>query len=58
MLGNVWEWTQDIYEGSSARVVRGGSWYYLASVCRSADRGNVGPGGRDSILGFRLARTK
>ena len=41
----------------SDRVNRGGSWFYGARDCRSADRYNNSPGYRDFDLGFRLART-
>jgi formylglycine-generating enzyme required for sulfatase activity len=58
MLGNVWEWTQDIYEGGSRRVIRGGGWDGRARFCRSAYRLSFAPGSRGGDLGFRLARTK
>jgi len=54
--GNVWEWCQDHYSsGSVGRVVRGGSWNYVAGNCRSAFRSRCEPDYRDSILGFRPA---
>ncbi len=72
MQGNVWEWCQDrcdkeyyaqsptddpadSLEGSN-RVYRGGSWYDAARQCRSAHRGDDGPGHRDGNLGFRVCR--
>lgn len=71
MHGNVWEWVQDRwhdnYEGAptdgsawntgsgGARVLRGGSWFDLASNLRSANRGWNSPTSRNSNSGFRLA---
>jgi formylglycine-generating enzyme required for sulfatase activity len=70
MLGNVWEWTHDWYgeyggpvtdpsgaASGSYRVVRGGSWGFLAVDARAAMRGYVDPDGGIFYRGFRLART-
>ena len=55
MSGNVWEWTDSFYkEGSSNRVLRGGSWNASAQDCRSAYRYDVDPGFRILDYGFRL----
>ena len=73
MLGNVWEWCADDRRDYSAeaqldplgslelggsRVVRGGSWYFLARYCRCAYRHHFDPGSRLSSLGFRCARVQ
>ncbi len=70
--GNILEWVQDWHandyyrrsprenptgpESGSSRVVRGGSWYVDAELCRSAYRDWLVPGRRNRGLGFRLAR--
>ena len=73
LAGNVAEWVQDAhvnsYEGAPrdgsardsasayGRVLRGGSWYSAASLCRSALRRWYEPGRRHNSLGFRPARS-
>jgi formylglycine-generating enzyme required for sulfatase activity len=55
MAGNVFEWTSTDYD-SSNKVVRGGSWKYIASDLRSSARGVNWPAFRNyGILGFRCA---
>jgi formylglycine-generating enzyme required for sulfatase activity len=74
MVGNVWEWCQDLYgpypsggvtdpQGAvtgSSRVLRGGSLDRVAVLCRSAQRSSNGPLGTSYSFGFRvvLAQTQ
>ena len=73
MHGNVWEWVEDCwndsYAGSprdgsawrsrncSERVLRGGSWLFIPSVLRAANRYWYTSGVRYGNVGFRVART-
>ena len=54
MHGNVWEWCEKLYEQTSSRVLRGGSWCYGGHRCRAAYRGRFAPGYFDRNIGFRL----
>ncbi|MBN1296728.1 SUMF1/EgtB/PvdO family nonheme iron enzyme [bacterium] len=69
--GNVWEWCWDRFDtyptGSmenysgpdlgSSRVFRGGGFTSYPVQCRSAQRWQMSPSGRDYVVGFRLLRT-
>ena len=73
MLGNVWEWTADVFNetlkgipldgspnttgDSSRRVVRGGSWDDDPRDVRAGDRDWDDTGDRNGSTGFRVART-
>lgn len=70
MLGNVWEWVEDIYNSTAylqhdrnnplylgvgnSRVIRGGSWQDETAQLRSANRSHHDPGQASPVIGFRL----
>ena len=71
MHGNILEWTcsayVESYDGSEllcakdsdsrSRVLRGGSWYSLPWILRSAFRFRLSATYRDNYVGFRISRT-
>jgi len=72
MIGNLWEWTADCWNGShrgasaegaarisgncSSRVLRGGSWDDPAENLRAAYRVGIPKNRRQANVGFRVAR--
>lgn len=71
-LGNMWEWVSDWYDAAyyanspsadpsgpssgTARVLRGGSWYYGPRGVRVSDRATGTPEDRDNYVGLRCVR--
>ena len=41
---------------NSLRVLRGGSWFVISRLCRSANRIKYGPRDRGNSRGFRVVR--
>ena len=57
MVGNVWEWTQDCWEGDcDLRVLHGGSWWVRGVWGIPGARNPDSTGVRNNDYGFRVAR--
>ena len=58
MVGNLWEWTSDCWEGNcSRRVVRGGSWVNIGEFLRPGARVRFPAAHWFNNRGFRISRT-
>ena len=58
MVGNLYEWTEDCWEGDCGRrVLRGGSWNDYAEYLRPGALIRYPAGFRNYYIGFRVART-
>ena len=58
MVGNLFEWTEDCWEGDCGRrVLRGGTWLLNAGHQRPGARSRDRAGNRNIFIGFRVART-
>jgi formylglycine-generating enzyme required for sulfatase activity len=56
MVGNVWQWTGNVYEKQHYRYMRGGSFYNYEVDLRVWKRNSAGPTYYGPNVGFRCAR--
>jgi formylglycine-generating enzyme required for sulfatase activity len=57
MSGNVWEWCWDLLDGSN-RILRGGSWDFVAAHCAVSRRFSRPAKSRFNNIGFRITRNQ
>lgn len=58
MAGNVWEWTDSLYEANKVyRVLKGGSWFTMEDFTVSTYRYFDFPTARNGRYGFRCAKS-
>jgi len=55
MLGNVWEWVQDVGKEPGEHILKGGSFYNIARDVRVSGRLSAPPDLRHRDIGFRCA---
>jgi hypothetical protein len=55
MLGNVWEWVQDVGRGHGEHILKGGSFYNVARDVRVSGRLSAPPDLRHRDIGFPCA---
>jgi formylglycine-generating enzyme required for sulfatase activity len=55
MLGNVWEWVEDSYAGTTSKIMRGGTGGNVARNTRASSRSVEEPSASTAARGFRCA---
>ncbi|MEO1288800.1 MAG: formylglycine-generating enzyme family protein [Chloroflexota bacterium] len=55
MVGNVWEWTSDVYSDETTNVLRGGAWTWIQAESTTTSRA-AGIAASTSFYGFRCVR--
>ncbi len=59
MAGNVWEWTNSLYDPAySYRVLRGGCWDFIDIYCTVLYRSQYYQKDMNRVLGFRVCRSQ
>lgn len=55
MVGNVWEWTSDVYSDDTTNTLRGGAWTWIQGEATTTSRA-AGIADQSSFYGFRCIR--